>query len=165
MKLITIEQARDQVKAEGDDDAQIRVYASAAEAECARLANRALFATTAELASAVAGVPAKMTTAYADYDTAMEAAVASDDCRIAGMLAAQSQAALNAVTVECHGITHGVALDNPKYDNIRVAVLLLLQHYYENPAVITGQGAAAVEVPMGTASIMQGHRWDGPIHV
>lgn len=164
MQLITIEQARDHVKAEGDDDAQIRLYASAAEAECARLANRALFATTAALNTAVAGVPAKMIAAYAAYDTAMEAAAASDDCRVSGMLAAQAQAALNAVTCECDAITHGVALDVPKYDNIRSAVLLLLGHFYETrPAVISGQGAAAVEVPMGTASIMQGHRWIGPL--
>lgn len=164
MQLITIEQARDHVKAEGDDDDLITLYASAAEAECARLANRALFATTADLNAAVAGIPAKMTAAYATYDAAMEAAVASDDDRVACMLSAQAKAALTAVTVECEGITHGLSLEDPKNANIIAAVLLCLGHYYATrPTVITGQGAAAVEVPRGTADIMQGHRWIGPL--
>lgn len=163
MQLITIEQARDHCKAEGDDDDLIRVYADAAEAECSRLANRALFPTTAALNAAVAGVPAKMTAAYAAYDSAMETAAASDDDRVACMLSAQADAALTAVTVECEAITHGLALDVPANKNVIAAVLLCLGHYYATrPAVITGQGAAAVEVPRGTSDIMQLHRWMGP---
>lgn len=164
MQLITIQQARDHCKADGDDDDMLRLYADAAEAECARLANRALYATTAALNAAVAGVPAKMTAAYAAYDAAIAVATASDDDRVGCMLAAQAQSALNATTVECEAILHGLALDVPENKNIIAAVLLCLGHYYATrPAVITGQGAAAVEVPRGTADIMQLHRWVGPL--
>lgn len=164
MQLITIEQARDHVKGEGDDDDIIRTYASAAEAACARLANRALFATTAALNAAVAGVPAAMQAAYDAYDTAIAAAAAADDDRVACMLSAQAQAALDAVTNRCDAITHGLALDAAGNEDIVAAILLTLGHYYRNrESVVTGQGAAAVEVPMAATHIMANHRWIGPL--
>jgi hypothetical protein len=164
MQLITIEQARDHVKAEGDDDDQIMVYGTAAESACARLANRALFATNAALVAALADVPQIMQDAYAAYDAAIEAANASDDDRMRCMLTVQAQAALDKATNKCEGITHGLAVDDPNNQDIIGAVLLTLGHYYRNrESVITGQGAAAVEVPQAAAAIMANHRWIGPL--
>ena len=54
MKIVTIGQVREHVKADGDDDELLTAYANAAEAACERLANRAIFATTGELATAKA---------------------------------------------------------------------------------------------------------------
>lgn len=159
MKLITIAQARDHCKADGaDDDAMLTVYADAAEAICARLANRSLFATQAELDAAVAGVAATMATAYANYDAAVEVANGQDDTRIQTMQLAQAQWALDKATVDAEAIIHGIVADADVID----AVLLTTGHLYRNREnVATGTGAAAVEVPMTAQNIMANRRWIG----
>jgi hypothetical protein len=173
MKLITLDEARDHVKAEGDDDELLTVYCNAAEAACARLANRSLFATTQELQAAQATIPTRMAAAYTAYDAAIASAQASDDSRVAAMLTSGAQSTLDASTTMCESIAHGLAVDAaadaaglPGNDAIRAAILLLVGHYYATrPAVITGQGAAAIEVPQGTADIMANYRWIGPEYV
>lgn len=173
MKLITLDQARMHVKADGDDDELLATYCDAAEAQCARLANRSLFATTDELTAAVANIGTKMAAAYTAYDAAIAAAEAADDKRVSVMVAAAAQTALNDATTMCEKVAHGLALDAaeefaglPGNSAIVAAVLLLVGHYYATrPAVLTGQGAAAVEVPQGTTDIMANYRWIGPEYV
>jgi hypothetical protein len=170
MRLITIDEARDHCKADGDDDEQLAVYANAAEAMCARLANRSLFATTEDLNAAVATVATRMAAAYSTYDAAIAAADEQDDDRIISMMKAQAQVALNNATLACENDLHGLAIDAagdeagiPGNDAIKGAILFLTAHYYSTrPAVITGQSAAAVEVPQSTADIMALYRWIGP---
>lgn len=164
MKIVTIGQVREHVKADDADDAQLTVYANAAEAACERLANRAIFATTAALNAAKAGVPAAMNTAYETYDAAVLAADEQDDDRVIAMMRAQAQNALNAATLRADWIMNGLALDNPDFkgDDIVVAVLMTTGHYYRNREnVVTGQGAAAVELPGAAADIMSLNRWIG----
>lgn len=164
MKIVTIEQVRAHVKADDDDDAQLTVYANAAEAACERLANRAIFKTTAELVVAKALVPATMTTAYTTYDAAVLAADGQDDDRIILMMKAQAQNALDAATLRADWTMNGLALDDAdiKGDDIVVAVLMTAAHYYDNRKnVITGQGAAAVELPGSASAIMGMYRWIG----
>lgn len=173
MKLITLAQARDHVKADGDDDAQLIIYCNAAEAWAARLANRNLYATTAELSAAVAGVSASLTAAYAAYDAAITAAEASDDDRIEHMMTMQAQNALDKATVQIDRIINGIALDamategsQPSGDDVIGAILLIVGHLYTTRAsVVSGQGAAAVEVPMGAREILTQLRWNGPYDV
>lgn len=173
MKLITLDEARDHCKAEGDDDGLLTTYCNAAEAACARLANRSLFATTAELNAAVASVNSRMAAAYTTYDAAIASAEAADDDRITAMMKSAAQSQLDAATTRCEADLHGLALDAaadaagmPGNDAIKAAVLLLVAHYYATrPTVITGQGAAAVEVPQGTSDIMALYRWIGPEYV
>lgn len=164
MKLITLDQARDHVKADGDDDDLLEIYCNAAEAMCERLANRNLYATAAEHASAVAGVPAAMTAAYTEYDAAIATANEQDDDRMTVMMTANAQAKLTAATSRAEAIIHGLCLDDPngKGQDIIGAVLLAVGHLYKTRAsVATGQGASAVEVPLTTRNIMEEHRWTG----
>lgn len=164
MKLITLAQARDHCKADGDDDDLITVYADAAEAACARLANRNLYATASELATAIGGVPAAMTTAYATYDADVAIANSQDDTRIQTMMLAQAQVSLDKATNNVDAIIHGLALDTIPGDDIVCAVLMTTGHFYRNREnVITGQGAAAIEVPMSAQNIMSNNRWLGPL--
>ena len=173
MKLITIGEARFHCKAEGDDDELLVVYCNAAESLCARLANRSLFATSAEMTTAVATVATRMAAAYTAYDAAILNAEAQDDERVASMLKSAAQARLDAITTQCEKDAHGLALDAAPdaagmsgADAIRAAILLAVAHFYATrPTVITGQGAAAVEVPLGTNDIMSLFRWTGPEYV
>ena len=169
MKIVTIGQVREHVKADGDDDELLTAYANAAEAACERLANRAIFATTGELTTAKAAVPAMMTTAYETYDAAVLAAQGHDDDRIIVMMTAQAQNALNAATLRADWVLNGLAIDKaadgtsqPKGDDIVVAILMTAGHYYRNREnVVTGQGAAAVELPGAAKDIMLLNRWIG----
>lgn len=164
MKLISIEQARDHVKSDGDDDLLLTAYCDGAEAQCARIANRSLFATAAELAAAVAAVPDKMVAAYAAYDAAVTDAYAQDDDRIRDMKLGMAQVALNKATYQADADLHGISVDDPKYSDVVIAVLLTVGHFYrtrENVAV--GQGATVAEVPMTAQNIMELHRWIGPL--
>lgn len=163
MKLITIEQARDHVKADGDDDELLAVYCNAAEASCERLANRKLFATAADYAAAVAAVPAAMIAAYTAYDTAASTANAQDDDRVKNMMLAQAQYKLDAATNDADATLHGLVVEAElNGDDIIGAVLLTTGHFYRNrESVVTGQGAAAVEVPLTTRHIMEEYRWIG----
>lgn len=170
MKLIALDDVRDHCKADGDDDDVLTVCANAAESMCARLANRSLFATTADLNAAVATVGTRMAAAYTAYDAAISDADLQDDDRVSSMLKAAAQAKLDAVTLACDNDLHGIALDAaadvaglPANDAIKGAVLMLAALYYSTrPSVITGQGASAVEVPQSTQDIMALYRWIGP---
>lgn len=173
MKLITIDEARDHVKADGDDEELLALYCNAAEAACARLANRNLYATTAELTAARNTIGTRMAAAYTVYDAAIADADSQDDDRVGAMLKAAANARLAEITTACEKDMHGLALDAapgvaglPGNDAIKAAVLLLVALYYAiRPAVVTGQGAAAVEVPQGTLDIMANYRWIGPEYV
>lgn len=171
MRLITLGEARDQCKADGDDDDLIELYGNAAESYCAALANRSLFATTAEHEAAVATVGTRMAEAYQAYDSAVEIANNQDDDRVTGMMIGAAEHILQRTTTECENDLHGLALDAaesavglPGRDAIRAAILMTVAHYYATrPAVLTGQGAAAVEVPNGVRDIMHHYRWTGPL--
>ena len=174
MKLITLDQARVHLNADvGDetDDAYLTTCCNAAEAACARLANRSLFATTADMQSAVGGVPAAMTAAYAAYDAAVVVAESQTDERMKTFHMASAQTALNNATNSADAIVNGLALDaavdatgTPVGDDIIMAVLLAVGNYYRNrESVVSGQGAAAVEVPQTTQDIMRNNRWIGPL--
>lgn len=171
MRLITLDEARMQCKADGDDDELIVLYANAAESMCARLANRTLFATSADRAAAVGTVSTRLAAAYAAYDAAIAMARDSDDDRVSAMLMSAAQHQLDETSTLCENDLHGLALDAapdaaglPGKDAIRAAILMLVAHYYATrPAVLTGQGAAAIEVPQGTADIMANYRWTGPL--
>lgn len=160
MKLITLDQARDHCKADGDDDGLIAVYADAAESACARIANRNLYADATGLAAAIAAVPTAMATAYTDYDAAVAAANSADDDRIRTMMLANAQIALDRATVEAENVLHGITAE--EYPDIISAVLMTVGHFYRNREnVVGGQGASAIEVPMSARNVMTELRWPG----
>lgn len=170
MKLITLDQARVHVKSDGDDDELLTVYCNAAESICARLANRNLYAATADLTAAVDGVAATMTAAYETYDAAILVANDATDTRMRDYLTLAAEQALRAATTRADAVLHGLALDaapdlngTPGNDAIISAILLTVGHLYRNrEAVISGQGSAAVEVPLTVQDIMSHFRWIGP---
>lgn len=173
MKLITLEQARTHVNADsGDesDDALLTTYCNGAEAACARLANRNLYATATELQAAVSGVPAMMEAAYVAYDAAVAVAESQTDARMKAFHMAAAQTALNTATNNADAIINGLALDvaavngQPVGDDIILAVLMTVGHSYRNrESVVAGQGAAAVEVPLSAQAIMRNNRWIGAL--
>jgi hypothetical protein len=171
MKLITIDQARAHVRSDGDDDEFLTTLCNAAEAACASLANRDLFATTTELNTAKAGVAASMRAAYTAYDSALVSASAEADARVKDYLNDIAKRNLNAATLAADRIVNGLAIDAatgpsgaPAKDDIISAVLMTVAHFYRNREnVVTGQGAAAVEIPMSAQNIMMQHRWIGPL--
>ena len=170
MRLITLGQAREHVKSDGDDDALLTTLCNSAEAACARLANRGLFATTSELTAAIATIPTVMAAAYATYDAALIVAQGETDPRMVAIRTASAQKTLDNATLRCDAIRNGLALDAadaaglPSGDDVIAAILLTVGHFYRNrEGVVTGQGAAAVEVPMSARHIMDLCRWIGPL--
>ena len=107
MNLITLDEARDHCKAEGDDDDLLVVYCNAAESLCARLANRSLFVNTAALNAAVATVGTRMAAAYTAYDAAILSADTQDDDRVAVMLKSAAQSQLATITSSTNLLWYG----------------------------------------------------------
>lgn len=152
MQLITIGQARLHCKADEADDDMLTIYANAAEAACAKALNRNVYPDADALASARAGMQAAMVTANAAYETAMDAA---DEIDIAAdKLVAEEIAMQNLVEAQCdyYRKRDGIVVT----DDILAAILLTLGHLYRNREdVVTGQGAAAIELPMGARALLR----------
>lgn len=154
MRLITSAQARDQVHADGVDEAMLELYEGAAVDAAEAFLNRHLFADDSAMASAVATVPDELAAA----DTAYEAAIAAADELDGSTRCAMREAAtatLQAAVTSAQETLAGMVAN----DAIRSAVLLILGHLYRNREdVQTGQGAAAVELPMGAHALLWPYR-------
>lgn len=160
MKLITIDQARDHVKGDGDDDDLITIYGNGAEAACARLANRHIYATQDELTAARQASSAGLAAAYADYDVATAQAATATSAMHRIVLAEDAKLSLKRILDEHAFVMNGIVVT----DDIKAAILLTLGNWYENRSeVVTGQGAAAVQLPMAASAIMSQYRWLGPV--
>lgn len=80
MSLIDLPTARAHLRVEDDyPEAQVALYLNAAERLVAEFLNRRIYADADLLATAVAGVPAALTTASTAYDTAREVAYDIED--------------------------------------------------------------------------------------
>lgn len=160
MKLVTIDEARKHCKADGDDDDLITLYGNAAEAACARLANRNLYSTQAELTAARVASDAAMEAVYAAYDAAVLAAESATSAMHRIALTDDAKSDLDRALNARMGVVNGIVAD----DDVKAAVLLTLGHWYVNrEEVVTGQGAAAVQLPMSASAIMSQYRWLGPV--
>lgn len=158
MKLITLQQAREHCKADSDDDAMLTLYVNGAEKACAHAAARNLYKDQAEMDAAVATVAASMATARTARDTALAAITAPAGTEEGDLLRSIAYRNYQQVVETTSDIMHGIVAD----DDVIAAVLLTVGHLYRNrEEVITGQGAAAVELPQGAAAIMYRHRYVG----
>lgn len=157
MKLVTIEQAREHARTDGDDDELLTVYVDAAEATCERLANRGLFLTQEEFAEALSTIEAEITDAWTAYQTMMDSITAPAGVRYDATVARAVQMRdhqLHKINWKARGIV--------ATPDIITAVLALAAHYYRNrEEVASGQGASSVRVPMMAESIMYHHRYMG----
>lgn len=156
MNIITIEQAREHCKTDAVDDEMLTIYANAAEAACAQLANRALFVDQAALEAAVAAVSPTMTAAFAAHKTALDAAASLDEFN-REWAEDEANQTLMAARVRASHIIAGKVAD----DDIIAAILLTTGHFYRNREE---NGTTKFdEVPMGAARIMRWHRRVGTL--
>lgn len=145
MRLITEAQARAQTHSDGVDEAMLEIYAGAAEENAQSFLNRRVFVDESEMSSAVSALPAYLASADDAYDAAVEAA---SDLEGSARCAAEDAAcrAREAARTFARETYDGIVVN----DAIRAGVLLWLAHLYRNREdVVTGQGAAAVQIPIG----------------
>lgn len=158
MKLITIEQARAQCKVEdSDEDMTLLECARAAEERCARLANRNIYATIGEKATAIAASTVKLGDARVAYDAAV-AAIPGDasTLQLATMMRA-AHADMDAAVLEHERAVTGIVVN----DDIRHAVLLTVGKYYRHREDVTDERVGVL--PEGAARIMRHYRWAGDL--
>lgn len=160
MNLITLAQARAHCRADAADDAELTLCVNAAEKACAHMANRNLYATQGDLTAALGTISASMVAANAAYAAAVLAAdamsIAADRLVAKGI----AESNLRAATAANSAILSGMVAT----DDVIAAVLLTTAHFYRNrEEVMTGSGAAAVQLPMGAQAIMQMNRVLGPL--
>lgn len=162
MKFVTIDQLRVQCAADlgGADDAQLTVYANAAEQTVQRMANRAIFLDATERNAAITALPASVAAAYTTYDAAIAAAAGASDPRNVTYQTQLANTALNRALNDAEAIEHSIVIE----DDIVEAILLLAGHWWRNrEEVETGSGAAAVQVPQAAEHIMERYRYLGPL--
>jgi hypothetical protein len=162
VNLITIEQARGQVNADDPgsddpvDDEMLTIYAGAAEEAAMQFLNRRIFADTTARTAAIAELPAMLAAADAAYTAAMEEAAD---------LEGSAREALEQAACDARGDARTLARETYRSrminDAILAGMLLILGHLYRNrESVVTGQGAAAVELPMGAIAFLFPYRID-----
>jgi hypothetical protein len=159
MKIVTLDLVRQHVKADGDDDTLLTQYIESAEAACEREIGRHVYADQAALDEAKAALPASVLAASVAYEAAVEAAELLDDDRAVGFALAAAEQDLVASNIAATRTRAGIVVNH----ELRAAVLLTVGHLYRNrEAVITGQGASAVEVPEAAAALLGRLRYVGP---
>lgn len=143
------------LKSDGEEveDALIEQYIASAVSICEGFCNRKFYAdATAADADAVVAM-ADMLIAEAEYNAAIEE---SDSCTVDRILGNRFIEKRGKILARCNGIV----VD----DTIRAAILMVTGHLYRNrQEVVTGQGAAAVHVPMGAQRILQPYLWIGEL--
>jgi hypothetical protein len=158
MAFPTLAVARQHCKADSADDTVLQIYLDAAIAEAARHCNRNIYADKTTLDTEVAGVAAAMVTANAAYATALadaDAITIAADKQVAIELAYND---LQKAQVANYAISQGIVATN----DINAAILLIVGHLYRSrEEVVTGQGAAAVQLPLGAGSILDRYRLVG----
>lgn len=159
--LVTPEELRKHVKADsGQETDLLKIYLDAAHEQIQRMANRTIFGTAEELASAVADWPAKMDEAYTQHEASVRAAMAiPDPIRQSGALDTAATV-LRLLTDAQIADTNGMVAT----PDMKSAVLLIAGHLYRTrEEVVTGQGAAAIQVPFAAQNIMARYRYAGPL--
>lgn len=160
MSFVTLDQARAHCKADSADDSTLTLHLNAAVAACQQLANRSIYTDQTALDTALSGISAAMVTANAAYAAAL---LAADAIVIdADKLVAQDIAYQNYIKIK---LTQESALNGIVVtDDINAAILLITGHFYRNrEAVVTGQGAAATEVPLSAQNLMAPYRRVGAL--
>lgn len=158
MELVTLATLRAHCRADGDDDDLIIMYANAALAACVTRISRDLFPDVQAQNAALATVGTLLTEAWDAYDQAMEDADAIEDERVrAAMKIAAIKQRDNAIR-RANMITNGIVAT----EDIKAAIMLTVKTWRDNgTSVVTGQGAAAVELPGGAESILARHEYKG----
>jgi hypothetical protein len=154
MPLVTVAQARAQARVEDSyPEAQLTAALKGAEDAAQAYLNRAVFATSAELAADRAAYATRMATAKDDYDAAVAAAELITN-------ETEKAAALEMAAVQYH--EEQAAADRSLHamvtnDSIVSAILLTFGHLFANREDVV-VGAPAVELPLGARSLLRPYR-------
>lgn len=128
MSIVPIDRARQHCRSDFADDTILSVYLQAAERRVAALANRAIFPTPEERATAIAAIPAAMVSANLAYDSAIAAADLLSDKRDRELAKDIALATLNEVTASATKTLNGIVKD----DAIEAAILICCGHFFRN---------------------------------
>jgi len=154
MPLISLEQARVQVRVEADyPSEQLQPYIDGAAAWAEAYLNRAVFESEQELTAAREGYAEAVANAVAKRRDAEEAAAGIEDpderaaaLRLAEVVYREERA----LAERC---IHGIVVN----DGIRTGMRLLVGHLFSNRETVV-VGAQVAEVPVGAASFLRPYR-------
>lgn len=160
MRFITLEQADQAAKTDGEDQELLTTYANAAEARCEGLCNRRIYKDQTEFDTALASVPANVLAAQVTYRDAVEAAELVEDQVTREWLLTVAKFNYDRSIQEEQSVVNGMVAG----DDFIAAVLLVTCHLYGNREdVVTGQGANAVALPHGARDILTRYLWPGSL--
>lgn len=137
---------------------QVQPYLDAAEAAAQQFLNRRVFPDETALQAAQAGLPAALAAAASARDAVFDQADAAQDCQIRALLRQGALAGWADALRAAEEVARGIVINS----DVRVGMLLLLGHLFENRAAVV-TGATAAEIPMGAQHFLLPHRvgWGG----
>jgi len=151
--MVSIELAREHLKADGDDDDLITQYIASATSVCEGYCNRKFYADSTAKDVDYALALAELEAAKQVRDDALDA---TDDCDVQNVINNTWISARGA----CMARLNGVVID----DTIAAAILLVTGRLYRvRQDVAAGQGVAAVQVPEGAKRILEPYLWIGDL--
>ncbi len=154
MPLLTIEQCRQQCRADGEhDDALLGDLLASAEDAAAAYLNRSLYADPEGLDAALDSLPDGAANASQSYETAaVEAAAEADTAKAAAILSV-AESRMGAWQLQAGRIMAGIVANG----SILAAIRLTLGHLYANREdVVTGVSVA--ELPQGAKALLRPYR-------
>lgn len=158
MKILSLENLRVHARADGEDDDLLEIYGTAAEQDAEMATNRAIFADEADMLRRQSAIPTLLAAARAARDAAIAAAGELEDEVLAQDEIALALRRYETVREEAHRIFNGIIAT----ENLKVAMMgVAVNSYINRSNVVSGAGAAAVEVPYTARMIYERHRYMG----
>ncbi|MCK9515674.1 MAG: phage gp6-like head-tail connector protein [Ottowia sp.] len=159
MSIISMADALSHLRlAAGYPATQVQPYLDGAEAAAQAFLNRRVFATSDALETARAGLPAALAAAASARDADLAAAAAMTDCQASQMLRLGALGRWAGALQGAEEVARGIVIN----DGIKVGILLLLGHLFENRATVVA-GSTVTEIPVGAQHFLLPHRvgWGG----
>ena len=159
MSIISMADALTHLRlAAGYPAAQVQPYLDAAEAAAQQFLNRRVFPDAGALQTARGGLPAALAAAASARDADLAAAGAMADCQAGELLRLGALGRWADALQAAEEVARGIVINS----DIKVGMLLLLGHLFENRATVV-TGATAAEIPVGAQHFLLPHRvgWGG----
>lgn len=158
MKILTIDELRIHARADGEDDDLLELYGSAAEQDAEMAIDRAIFKDEADMLTQQSAIPTMLAAARAARNDAYQTAAATEDIDVAEDMTALANRRFQLAMEDAHRLINGIVVT----DNLRVAMMSVATNSYINRSnVVSGAGAAAVEVPYTARMVYDRHRYMG----
>lgn len=160
MKFLTVDELSDHFRADGEDDGNLESYGESAEEIVVAALNRQIFKDDADRTAQLAGLAAARTAAKAAYDAAVDAAADVEDDELKAAMLDDALQEYDRQRIAFEATLNGRVINA----GIKGAMLLMATHLWQNRgAVVAGQGAAGVELPLGVKYIVGKFRYWGRI--